>query len=358
MKTINQTLSILAIAALPVLSGCGTGEASVVAADETDKATPVPVEVSVPARADIYATYHATTTIGSEGDAPVLARVPGEVVELLAEEGDWVEQGQVLARLDGERLRLEMLSAKADLDLARGEYERYVDLNMRGLVSKSMFDGLRFELEGLESTYKLKKLNYNYSRIRATISGFVSTRKIKLGQSIAVNEEAFHITDTNQLVAYLQIPQTELEKFSAGNVATLEVDSMPGHKYAATIARISPTIDTRNGTFRATALIDNELEELAPGMFARFTIAYEKHAEAMVIPSQAIIEEDEQTSVYVVSNGEVTRRQIETGIESDNQVEVLSGLAGDEQIVVIGQSSHRDGSKVLARLDTQDSYTG
>ena len=358
MKTINKTLSLLAFAALPALAGCGTGEASIVATDEVLKATPVPVEVSFPTRADIYATYNATTTIGSEGDAPVLARVPGEVVELLVEEGDWVEKGQMLARLDGERLRLEMLSAKANLDMARGEYERYVDLSLRGLVSKSMFDGLRFELEGLESTYKLKKLNYNYSRIRATISGFVSTRKIRLGQSVAVNEETFRITDTNQLVAYLQIPQTELDKFAAGNTATLEVDSMPGHKYAAEIVRISPTIDMRNGTFRATAIIGNEFDELAPGMFARFTIAYEKHAEAMVIPAQAIVEEDERTSVYIVSNGVVTRRQIETGIESDGRIEVLSGLAGDEQIVVVGQSSLRDGSKVLARLDTQDSYTG
>jgi membrane fusion protein (multidrug efflux system) len=358
MKTINKTLSLLALAALPVLSGCGTGEASVVAATEIQKSTPVPVEVSFPARADIYATYSATTTIGSEGDAPVLARVPGEVVELLVEEGDWVERGQVLARLDGERLRLEMLSAKANLDMARGEYERYVDLSLRGLVSKSMFDGLRFELEGLESTYKLKKLNYDYSRIRATISGFVSTRKIKLGQSVAVSDETFRITDTNQLVAYLQIPQSELDKFTAGNAATLEVDSMPGHKYAAEIVRISPTIDIRNGTFRATATIGNEFDELAPGMFARFTIAYEKHAEAMVIPTQALVEEDEQTSVYVVSNGEVTRRQIETGIESDGQVEVLSGLTGDEQIVIVGQSTLRDGSKVLARIDTQDSYAG
>ena len=99
MKSIKQTLSILAIAALPALSGCGTGEASVVA--EIKAATPVPVEVTMPTRADIYATYEATTTIGSEGDAPALARVPGEVVELLVEEGDWVEQGQILARLDG-----------------------------------------------------------------------------------------------------------------------------------------------------------------------------------------------------------------------------------------------------------------
>ena len=105
MKTINKTLSLLAFAALPALAGCGTGEASIVATDEVLKATPVPVEVSFPTRADIYATYNATTTIGSEGDAPVLARVPGEVVELLVEEGDWVEKGQMLARLDGERLQ-------------------------------------------------------------------------------------------------------------------------------------------------------------------------------------------------------------------------------------------------------------
>ena len=133
---------------------------------------------------------------------------------------------------------------------------------------------------------------------------------------------------------------------------------MPGRKYAANIVRISPTIDTRNGTFRATAIIDNAADELAPGMFARFTIAYAKHSNALLIPKQAIVSEDQRSSVYIVSNGEVTLRQIETGIESDGRVEVLSGLAGDEQIVVVGQSTLRDGSKVLAQVDVQGSYTG
>ena len=357
MKTSTTLISLLAIAALPALAGCGTGEASVADAEEP-QATPVPVEVAYAVNADIYATYDATSTIGSEGDAPVLARVGGEVVELLVEEGDWVDQGDALARLDGERLRLEMLAAKADLDKARGEYERYTDLHARGLVSKSMFDGLRFDLEGLEATYELKKLNYGYTRIRAPISGYVSTRKIKLGQSIIESEEAFRITDTNQLVAYLQIPQAELDKFAAGHTATLEVDAMPHKQFPATIARISPTIDTRNGTFRATAFIDNSGADLAPGMFARFTIAYEKHEEALVIPAEALVEEDEQKSVYVVKNGEVTRRPITTGIESGGQVEVLQGLNRDEQIVVVGHAALRDGSKVLAANATTNSFTG
>ena len=355
----NNIKCLLAAAALtPVLYGCGVGEASLADAAQIEAATPIPVEVAYPMREDIFATYAATSTIDSEGDAPVLAKVGGDVIEILVEEGDWAEQGQLLARLDGERLRLEMLSAKANLDMARGEFERYVDLNERGLVSETMFDGLRYDLDALEATYKLKKLNFNYSGIRATIPGYVSARFIKLGQAVRQNDELFRITDTSQLVAYLQIPQTELEKFAAGHAATLEVDSMPDREYAAEIARISPTIDMRNGTFRATAYIDNTRGELAPGMFARFTIAYEKHENAIVIPARALVEEDEFTAVYVVNDGQVSRRTIETGVESDGRVQVLDGLTEGDQIVVVGQSALRDGSKVLARHSDADRYTG
>ena len=356
-KLIIATLMLALTAAL--VSGCGTGEASVATNEEIRAATPVPVEVAMPARADVFATYEATTTIASDADAPVVARVGGEVVELFVEEGDRVYQGQALAQLDGQRLRLEMLSAKANLDQVRGEYERYTDLAARGLVSEAMFEGLKYDLEALEATYDLAQLNYDYSKIRAPIDGIVSSREIKLGQSIDVNDVAFRITDTSELVAYLQIPQAEHAKFSAGHAATLNVDAMPNTVYVASITRISPTIDVRNGTFRATAFIDNRSGELAPGMFARFTISYEKHANALVIPKRAVIEEDDQVAIYVVEDGEVTRRVIEIGIQSDDLVEVLDGLDGYEEIVIVGQSGLRDGSKVLASNTLRDnSYTG
>jgi len=348
---------LLAVTAI-MLSGCGTGEASVASDEEIQSATPVPVAIALPTRADIFATYEATTTIASDADAPVVAKVGGEIVDLFVEEGDRVEQGHVLAQLDGKRLRLEMLSAKADLDRVRGEYERYTDLAARGLVSEAMFEGLQYDLEALQASYELARLNYDYSKIRAPISGVVSTREVKLGQNVAINDIVFRITDTADLVAYLQIPQAEIAKFSAGHTATVAVDAIPNTMYIATIARISPTIDIRNGTFRATAFIDNRAGELAPGMFARFTVSYEKHADALVIPKRALVEEDDQTTVYIVENGVVTRRVIETGIEADEVVEVIGGLSGNEEIVVIGQSGLRDGSEVLASNILQDSYTG
>jgi membrane fusion protein (multidrug efflux system) len=358
MTTIKLLIAVTIVCSATLLQACGIGEASNTSAEEIQAATPVPVEVAFPIREDIYATYHATTTIASDIDAPVLARVQGEVVQLLVEEGDQVLQGQVLARLDGERLRLDMLAAKANLKKGRKEFDRYSDLAKRGLVSESMFDGLKYDVAALQATYELKKLNYDYSEIRAPISGLVSSRDIKLGQNVSANGVAFRITDTAELLAYLQIPQAELAKFSAGHSARLRVDSMPGTDFPATIVRISPTIDASNGTFRATAFVDNEDGYLVPGMFARFTVSYEKHEDALTVPTNAIVEEDNEMTVYVVADGEVTRRIVVTGISANGQVEILSGLAEEEGIVVIGHSALRDGSKVLASNRAPDSLTG
>lgn len=354
IRTIRTVTIAVATAAL--LSACGVGTASDTDSDESIAA--IPVEVTQAVRADIFATYDSSATIASDADAPVVSRVSGEVVELLAEEGDKVTAGQVLARVDGERLRLEMLAAEANLKRAQNEYERNMDLHSRGLISESMFEGLKYDLAALEATYKLKRLNYGYSNIRATISGTVSSRDVKPGQNLAIGQVAFRITDSVELLAYLQIPQAELPKFSVGHGAFVSVASVPDARHAATITRISPTIDTRNGTFRATAIIDNRNGDLAPGMFGRFQVAYEKHPNALVIPKDALLDEDAVTAVYVVIDGAVLRREVTTGIESNGQVEILDGLTTDDSVVVVGQSGLSDGSKVLASVSEVYSYTG
>lgn len=355
--TLTRTLLFaLLLSGSSLMSACGVGEASV--AETATAATPVPVETATPFRADINATYAASASIESDADAPVIARVGGEVVELLVEEGDRVAAGQVLARLDGERLRLEMLAAKANLDRALKEYARNVDLHDRGLISAAMFEGLKYDVAALQATYELKALNYRYSNIRATIPGVVSSRDMKPGETLQAGQVAFRITETSELLAHLQIPQAELAKFSVGHVASVHVAAMPNASFAATIIRISPTIDTQNGTFRATALIDNKAGHLAPGMFGRFSIAYERHTNALLIPAHALLDEDEMTSVYVVRDGAVARRVIDIGIKENGRVEVLDGLQEDDQVVIIGHSGLRDGSKVLASTVERDRIAG
>lgn len=340
------------------LNGCGIGAANVTAPADEAAATPLPVQVAVPVTGDIFATYQATSNLRSDAEAPVLARVSGQVVEIFVEEGDVVEKGQVLARLDGERLHLQMLEAKANLEKTTQEYERYVQLHERGLVSASMFEALKFDLAALEASYELARLNYDYTRIRAPIAGVVSSRDIKLGQHVMAGSPTFKINDTTKLVAYLSIPQDQLSKISAGDAARVRVDAMPESVFAATIERISPTIDPRNGTFRATAFIANDGGSLAPGMFGRFEIDYERHSEVLLIPTAALIDEDSATVVYVVVDGSASRREIVTGIRSGSFVEVVSGLDADEQIVITGQSGLRDGASVVASIGLQKNFAG
>ena len=341
-----------------LVSACGVGEASSSGEIEVALATPLPVEVVAPVKSEIFATYRTTAAISADTDAPVPARVNGEVVQILVEEGDQVVVGQVLARLYGERLRLELEQAKANLEMMAREYDRFISLHDRGLVSSASFEGMKFDVDALQANYELKRLNYSYTSIRAPISGVISARDVKLGQHINIGDTTFRVTDTSNLVAYLKIPQSELAKFSAGHKADIRVDAMPGDTFGATIARISPTINTRNGTFRATAQIDNKSGLLAPGMFARFNIAYEKHSNALLIPAAAVIEEDNETVVYVVSDGAAVRRPIKTGIQANGEVEVLSGLDENDLIVVTGQGSLRDGSRVLASIPATAPVTG
>ena len=202
-----------------------------------------------------------------------------------------------------------MLAARANLEQASKEYERNVDLHSRGLISTATVDDLKFNLEALQASYALKKLYYDYATIRAPIDGVISAREVKVGQTIDVDQVIFRVTDTAVLQAELQVPQSELPKFSAGDLARLTVASMPESEFVATVARISPTIDKRNGTFRATAVIDNASGELAPGMFAKFSVAYEIHKNALLVPAAAVVAEDEEATVYVVEGGTVTRRK-------------------------------------------------
>lgn len=348
MKRLEWSMAALAAAGCLLLPGCGVGEAKLADGEEPgDDGAPLPVETAAAYRSDIYATFETTATIEADADAPVPARVAGEVVEILVEEGDRVTQGQVLARLDGERLALELEQARAKLEMTTREFERMGRLEERGLVSVAMVEGLQFQRDALKASYDLMRLRYEYTRIRAPIAGVVTARDIKIGTHVLEGSPTFRVTGTSRLVAHLQIPQIELSRISAGDEARVRVDALPERRLTATIARLSPTIDTRTGTFRATAYIDNEGGALAPGMFGRFSIYWDKHENALLVPSDAVLSEDNEMVVYVVEDGAASRRSVKLGIQADGEVEILDGLSDKEQVVVTGHGSLRDGSRVL-----------
>jgi membrane fusion protein, multidrug efflux system len=170
-----------------LLAGC-KGEAGAAKERAVDNGGPgIPVEVVALERGDVFAIYTGTASLETDHDALVVAKVGGQVVKVFAEEGDRVEKGQVLAQLDGDRLRLDMERALANLRKLEQEYNRSVQLFERGLVSSGAFEDLKYELEALRAIYRLAQLEYSYTDIRAPISGVVAQRHIRVGNTISVN---------------------------------------------------------------------------------------------------------------------------------------------------------------------------
>ena len=331
------------------LVACGSDES----ADEADnsEAPVIPVETATATRGDIYATYTGTAPIEAFADAAVIAKVGGEVRRIRVEEGDDVSAGQVLAVLDGDRLRLEVAETEAQLRKLQRDYQRNIDLKDKSLISAGDFEKIQYEMEALEASYNMAKLELSYTEIRAPIDGVISERFIKIGNTVDVNTPAFQVTSLEPLVSYLHVPEREYRTLAAGQSATLEIDALPGTAFAGEVARVSPVVDPSTGTFKLTIEVSDPTRRLKPGMFARIGIVSDMHADALQIPRSAIVEDASAETVFIVNEDVVERRRVETGYSQEGRVEIVNGLADNEHFVVVGQTGLKDGSKVTVIAD-------
>ena len=312
------------------LAACQPGAED--AESEEDDAPAIPVETATPTRGDIFAVYSGTAPIEAFADAMVIAKVGGEVRSILVEEGDDVRSGDILARLDGDRLRLEMEQAEANLNKLKRDHQRNVDLSERGLISAGDFEKIQYEMEALQATYDLAKLELGYTEIRAPIDGIVSERFIKLGNTIDVNAPTFQVTSLEPLVSYLHVPEREYRRIDPGQDAAIQIDALTGSQFNALVSRVSPVVDPATGTFKITIEVTDPSRRLKPGMFGRISIVYDKHENAMQIPRSAIVDEAGESAVFVIDNDVAERRVIQTGYAEGGQIEVLDGLDEFEQL--------------------------
>jgi RND family efflux transporter, MFP subunit len=333
---------LIAVSAL-ALNGCGKGDAK----EAADTATAaIPVQVDRPSRGEMLSVYAGTAPLQADQEATVVAKVGGEVREILVEEGDRVKAGQVLARLDGDRLRFELQQTEVNLAKLEREYKRTVELLNRKLVAASAVDNARSEMEWLKAARDLAQLNLGYTEIRAPIAGVVSARHIKVGNTINVNDRTFQVTDLDPLIAEVHVPEREFAKLRPEQAATIIVDALAGASFVGRVQRISPTLDAATGTFKATIEVIDPKRELKPGMFARVGIVLERRSAALRIPRGAIVEAEGAPTVFVANGDKAEQRSIKTGLTNAGLIEVIDGLSGDERIVVVGQNGLKSGSSI------------
>jgi len=337
-----------------LLGACGQDSKESKDEPEEDEATPIPVETGVPIRGDILAVYAGTAAIEALAEADVIAKVSGEIREILVEEGDDVSRGQILARLDGDKLRLELDQSKANLRKLQRDYERNIELKEKGLISTGDFDKIRYEMEALDASFNLASLELNYTKIRAPIAGVISQRFVKIGNTVSVGDAMFMVTSFDPLVAYLHVPEREYRQIAKGQAVTVEIDALQGQQVLATVTRISPIVDPETGTFKITIEISAEAKRIKPGMFGRIGIVYDTHENVLQIPRSAILEENGRKSVFVVKENKAVRLDVQTGYSQSGMVEIVDGLGDGDRVVTTGQNGLKEDAVVTVINEPDD----
>lgn len=353
-----------------LLAGCGGHKG---ADDSKASSNSVPVETAVVGRAPVDASYAGTATLEAVAEADVVAKTPGVLLQLDAEEGMHVERGQLLARLDDADARAQLEQSRAQMRKADAVYDYAKKSIERKLIPRRDFDQARFDRENQHAAYAEAQLKLSYTRIVAPISGVISRRAVKTGNLIKQNDVLFHIVDMQPLQAVLNVPERELGTLKPGQPVQLSVDALPQKRFEGQVARVAPVVDAGTGTFRVTVQFKGDDGVLRPGMFGRFRIVYDHRRDAITVPRSALVEEDGEVAVYVVEPGKAKppkrdkpaagdavaaeksvpktvdvahRRVIATGYGEGDRIEVVKGLQPGERVITVGRNAVRDGTEV------------
>lgn len=329
------------------LVGCGQKDGDAKAGDKDKPAVEeaVPVEAMAVSRRPIAASYAGTAALEARAESQVVAKTSGVALQVMAEVGQQVRAGQVLVRLDSARAELQAAQSEAQLRKLEANYNRSRQLASQQLLSANDLDQLKFDLENARAVHRMARLELSYANVVAPISGVIAERSIKPGNFVQINTPIFRIVDTSRLEATLNVPERELATLKPGLPVQLGVDALPGHPFTGRVDRVAPVVDSGSGTFRVVCAFDSG-GLLQPGMFGRMKIDYDQRADALTIPRNALLEDEDDPAVYVVRGGKAARVSVKLGYYDGPWVEVRSGLQPGDRVVTAGKVALREGTKI------------
>ena len=303
-------------------------------------------------------------------DTPIYARTGGYLRKWYADIGQHVKQGQLLAQIETPELDQQLQAAEADLkqaqanlDLARTTNDRWQALVSKRAVSKQEADQAQSTLEARQSLMAASEANVrrlqqlqSFERVIAPFDGTITARNTDVGALITAAgggsgatgsaQELFHLAAVGKLRVYVAVPEVYSSEIQDGMKVELTQDATPNQKFIGTVVRNSNAIDQSSRTLNVEVDVDNPQGKLMPGayVFAHFRLAGK--ATAVTLPSNALLFRSEGLRVGIVRDNHVQLVPIRIGRDFGSAVEVISGLNGDDAVILDPADSLENGMEV------------
>ena len=334
------------------------------------------VSVGTAVQAPLSVQLEAVGTVTSLNTVNVTARVEGQLSKILFTEGQEVKQGDVLAEIDPRPYQAALKQAEgvvsqysAQLRNAEIDLRRYQELKDEDSIAIQTLDTqsalvrqYQGNLDNALGQLEAARLNLEFTKIRAPISGRIGLRQVDVGNQVTVNATTpiTVLTQTRPISVVFSLPEQQLatvrQQFKH-HPDKLVVEALDRQRKVllakGKVASIDNQIDTTTGTFKLRALFDNADDSLYPNQFVNVRLHAAEVEQALLIPSGALQRDDQGTYVYTIdAEKKVAKQSIAVGISQAEQVEVRKGLSAGQRIVIDGVDRLSDG--MVVRVSGED----
>ncbi len=263
----------------------------------------VPVEAIRVKRSNIEIFLVNNCTLEPEKQVDIAAKASGIVLNILAEEGDYIESGTPLAKLDDDEALLALREAKLKKENAERVYKSSLDNFKENIISKEEFEDKRFQLEIATVELERKQLEYEYTTIESPIGGVIVERNIEEGYNIEKGQMVFKIADFDPILARIYIPEKDIHKVVERQMVRVISEFLPDIEFMGKVKMVSPVVDPESGTVKVTIEMEDLLGgALRPGMFVSVFTIVDQHQDTLLIPKKALILEAEADEVFIVKD--------------------------------------------------------
>lgn len=335
----------LALMALLLATGCGTRGGP-------PQGGPVPVVAVRAAEQPLHDELALVGSLEAFDAVDIKSELDGPVAAIVFTEGQAVEAGAVLVRIDPRKLAAAVAEAEARQQLADATLTRYDALTSSQAIAQQELDQARTNAAALRASADFLRAQLDDATITAPFAGVVGARLVSPGQFVTKGQTLTALIDADPMQAVFHVPERFLNQTQVGQPITLTVAAFPDDVFRGAVAFIAPAIDPITRTALLKASVPNQDGRLRPGMFADLKLTLQVREQAVLIPESAVLLQGDATSVFVVdAQGQAQPQPVATGLRTAGLVEITSGLAAGDTVVIEGTQKLRPGATAAVRLD-------
>lgn len=289
---------------------------------------PPAVAVVAPHRGPAVQAVYATGTVEPTVMVPIAPRGTARLVELKADEGDTVEKGQLLARLENEDLSRATEAAEAEERYAKAQLDRQAPLVERGVAARSAYDRALADWEKARALRERAAAEARYLDLAAPAAGTIIRRDGEAGQVVGADKPIFWLSCCAPLRVSAEVDEEDIAQVRAGQEVLIRADAFSGKIFHGTVQSITPKGDPVARTYRVRISLPADTP-LMIGMTAETNIVLRRAENALLVPAGAVKED----TAWVVENGRVEPRRVTIGARGASEVEILSGIDVGDRII-------------------------